>query len=364
MLSQLRVERTPMSRWSEVDWANLGFGGVYADHMFTLDYRDGVWCNPQIRPYGPLQLAPGVASLHYGQTVFEGLKAFRGRDGVIRLFRPDANARRLAQSCERLCMPPLPEGWFEAAIEALVAVDQAWIPCGPGESLYIRPLMIGTEEHLDVRPSREFRFIIMTAPARIYFKPSGQGVALQVQEQYTRAAPGGTGFAKTAGNYAASLLPGQHSHAAGYDQALWLDGVEHRYIEEVGQMNIFFRFADGVVTPPLRGTILPGVTRDSILTLLAEQGIACEQRLLSIDEVIAGIESGTLQEAFGAGTASVVAPIGRIGYQGRDYCIGNGGTGVLADQLFQQLTAIQYGEVPDTYGWTRQVTVAEESSVG
>ena len=359
MLSQLRVERTPVSRWSQVDWANLGFGGVYSDHMFTLDYREGEWHDPQICPYGPVPLAPGVASLHYGQTVFEGLKAFRGMDGVIRLFRPDANARRLAQSCERLCMPTLPEGWFEAAIEALVAMDQAWIPCGAGESLYIHPLMIGTEEHLDVRPSRQFKFIIMTAPARIYFRQNGRGVALQVQEHYTRAAPGGMGFAKTAGNYAASLLPGQHSHAAGYDQALWLDGVEHRYIEEVGQMNIFFRFANTVVTPPLRGTILPGVTRDSIITLLAEQGMICEQRLLSIDEVIAGIESGVLCEAFGAGTASVVAPIGRIGYQGRDYVIGDGRVGEWSSQLFGQLTAIQYGEIPDTHGWIRPVTVTE-----
>ncbi len=363
MLSQLRVERTSVSRWSQVDWGSLGFGGVYADHMFTLEYRDNAWGNPQIRPYGPVPMAPGVASLHYGQTVFEGLKAFRGVDGVIRLFRPDANARRLAESCQRLCMPPLPDGWFEAAIEALVAVDQAWIPCGAGESLYIRPLMIGLEEHLEVRPSREFLFVIMTAPARIYFKNEGQGVALQVQEHYTRAAPGGTGFAKTAGNYAASLLPGQCSNAAGYDQALWLDGVEHRYIEEVGQMNIFFRFADTVVTPPLRGTILPGVTRDSILTLLAEQGIACEQRLLSIDEVTAGIESGLVREAFGAGTASVVAPIGRIGYQGRDYRIGNGGTGELTAQLFNQLTALQYGETPDSHGWIRQVAVTEASPV-
>lgn len=359
MLSQLRVERASTSRWSEVDWANLGFGGVYADHMFTLDYRDGAWRDSRILPYGPLTLYPGVASLHYGQTVFEGLKAFRGVGGEIRLFRPDANARRLADSCRRLCIPELPEGWFEAGIEALVAVDHAWIPSGSGESLYVRPLIIGTEEHLDVRPSRRFKFIVMTAPARTYFRQGGAGVALQVQEQYTRAAPGGTGFAKTAGNYAASLLPGQQSHAAGYDQVLWLDGVEHRYIEEVGQMNIFFRFRSRVVTPPLRGTILPGVTRDSILNLLADQGVDCEQRPLPIDEVIAGIESGELLEAFGAGTASVVAPVGRIGYRGRDYRIGSGEAGELTAQLFRQLTAIQYGEAPDPYGWTRIVETAE-----
>lgn len=359
MLSQLRIERALSSRWSEVDWANLGFGGVHADHMFTLDYRDGAWRDPRILPYGPLRLAPGVASLHYGQTVFEGLKAFRGADGAIRLFRPDANARRLAESCRRLCIPELPEGWFEAGIEALVGVDHAWIPSGPGESLYIRPLLIGTEEHLDVRPSREFKFIVMTAPARTYFRQGGEGVALQVQEHYTRAAPGGMGFAKTAGNYAASLLPGQQSLAAGYDQALWLDGVEHRYIEEVGQMNIFFRFRDRVITPPLRGTILPGVTRDSILTLLAEQGVECQQRPLPIDELIEGIESGELLEAFGAGTASVVIPVGRIGYRDRDYRIGHGEAGELTAGLFRQLTAIQYGTAPDTHGWTRQVAIAE-----
>ncbi|MDX1605323.1 MAG: branched-chain amino acid aminotransferase [Candidatus Competibacterales bacterium] len=353
MLSQLSIQKTARSRLPEVDFANLGFGGVYADHMFLLDYADGAWGAPRIVPYGPLSLPPGVAGLHYGQSVFEGLKAFRGVDGRIRLFRPEANARRLTRSCERLCIPPLPESLFVEAIERLVALDQDWIPEGRGASLYIRPLILATEEHLDVRPSRRFLFVVMTAPARAYFRASERGVSLLVQEEYTRAAPGGTGFAKTGGNYAASLLPGQVSQQAGYDQVLWLDGREHRYVEEVGQMNIFFCFKDRIVTPPLRGTILPGVTRDSILTLLREQDRPVFEEPLAIDDVLAALAGGDLLEVFGAGTAAVVVPVGRIGYRGHDVEVPVGGEHSLTRALYRQLTAIQYGEAADTRGWSR-----------
>lgn len=361
MLDNLPLQTVTRSRLAEVDFDNLGFGGVYADHMFVMDYREGAWRDPRIVPYGPLSLAPGAASLHYGQSVFEGLKAYRGQDGRIRLFRPAMNARRLHDSCQRLCIPPVDQQLFVEAIRRLVRLDHAWVPARRGQSLYIRPLLLGTEEHLEVRPSQHYRFIIMSAPARAYFTHGAGGIGLQVQERFTRAAPGGTGFAKTGGNYAASLLPGEQSRAAGYQQALWLDGVEHRYVEEVGQMNIFFKFRDCVVTPELRGTILPGVTRDSLITLLQAAGHQVEQRRISIAEVIEGIGNGELEEAFGAGTAAVVTPVGRIGYRERDYPISGGGCGPLTEAMYQTITAIQYGEAPDEYGWTEVVEPLPEA---
>ena len=351
MLKGLSMQVTERSRLPDVDFEQLGFGGVYSDHMFLLDYRDGAWRSPRIVPYGPLPIAPGVASLHYSQSVFEGLKAFRGVDGGIRLFRPDMNAKRLQASCERLCIPSIETDLFITAIKKLVELDQDWIPERRGQSLYIRPLIVGTEEHLDVRPSQQFLFVIMTAPVRTYYLHGSTGVGLLAQDTYTRAAPGGTGYAKTGGNYAASLRPGQSSREAGYDQALWLDGIEHRYIEEVGQMNIFFKFRQSVVTPELRGTILPGITRDSIITLLRERGMPIEERRISIDEVLQGIESGELEEVFGAGTAAVVTPVGRIGYQGRDYVINENRSGALTQSLYDQILSIQIGETGDTHGW-------------
>ena len=355
MLDDLSIHATDRSRLADVDFEKLGFGGVYSDHMFLMDYSDGAWRSPRIVPYGPLPFMPGVASLHYSQSVFEGLKAFRGVDGGIRLFRPDMNAKRLQASCERLCIPAIETDVFIAAIKKLVALDQDWIPEKRGQSLYIRPLIIGTEEHLDVRSSEQFLFVIMTAPVRTYYLHGSTGVGLLAQDTYTRAAPGGTGYAKTGGNYAASLQPGQLSRTAGYDQALWLDGIEHRYVEEVGQMNIFFKFRQGVVTPALRGTILPGITRDSIITLLRERGLAIEERRISIDEVIQGIASGELEEVFGAGTAAVVTPVGRIGYQGRDYIINDNRSGPLTQSLYDQILSIQVGETEDRYGWIIQV---------
>ncbi|MFO1350521.1 MAG: branched-chain amino acid aminotransferase [Gammaproteobacteria bacterium] len=362
MLADLSIQRVEHSRLSQVDFTDLGFGKIFSDHMFILDHVGGAWRNPRIIPYGPLPIEPGNATLHYGQTVFEGLKAFRGADNIIRLFRPDMNAKRLNGSCQRLCIPILDRELFVEAIRRLVRLDHAWVPRQRGQSLYIRPLVIGAESYLEVRPAAAYQLIVMTSPVRGYYMNSAQGVALKVQDKFTRAAPGGTGFAKTAGNYAASLLPGSMSRRDGYDQALWLDGVEHRYVEEVGQMNIFFKFRDTVVTPALQGTILPGVTRDSVLALLREQGYAVEERLISIDEVTEGARSGVLQEAFGAGTAAVVMPVSRIGYQGADYIINNGAVGALTESLYRALTAIQFGETEDRHGWTVNVEAEEESA--
>ena len=355
MLSDLSIQKVSNSRLPDVDYDNLGFGDVFSDHMFTLDYADGHWHNPQILPYGPIMLTPGVASIHYGQSVFEGLKAFRGKDGAIRIFRPDMNAKRLNGSCQRLCIPTLDRDLVLEAVKRLVQLDHAWIPHKRGQSLYIRPIVFGTESHLDVRPSKEFKFIIMTSPVRTYYVSTSVGVGLKVQEKFTRAAPGGTGFAKTAGNYAASLLPGHMAREAGFDQALWLDGAEHRYIEEVGQMNIFFRLGDKIITPTLRGTILPGITRESVITLLQDKGYKVEERLIEIEEIIQAIRSGELREAFGAGTAAVVMPVSRLGYRDETFSIGNGASGELTQELYEQITAIQFGEVEDRYDWNMMV---------
>jgi branched-chain amino acid aminotransferase len=355
MLSDLVLQRTTRSRLTEVDFDHLGFGNVFSDHMFSMSWEAGEWRAPEVLPYGPIPMEPANATLHYGQAVFEGLKAFRGVDGRIRLFRPDMNARRLLASCERLCIPPVPEPLFLGALECLVRLDHGWIPPGRGQALYLRPIVFSDEPHLEVRPSRRFRFMVMTAPVRAYFEDGGAGVALKVEERHTRAAPGGTGYAKTAGNYAASLYPGELGRREGYAQVLWLDGLEHRYVEEVGAMNIFFRMGDRVVTPPLHGTILPGVTRDSVLTLLEDRGVAVEERRIAIDEVAEAIRAGRLVEAFGAGTAAIVAPVSRIAWRGEEYVIGNGAPGGLTRELYDALTGVQRGEVEDRHGWCRLV---------
>jgi branched-chain amino acid aminotransferase len=355
MLSDLTITRAVTSRAGEVDPDDLGFGKYYADHMFTMRYSDGGWHSPAIEPFGPLSVHPANATLHYGQAVFEGLKAYRGADGRLRIFRPDKNAERLLDSCERLCIPQIDPEVFVEAIERLVAVDHAWVPARRGQSLYIRPLVFADEGQLEVRSSTSFRFVIMTSPVRAYFDTSLKPVSLKAEETYTRSAPGGVGYAKTAGNYGASLLPGQRGQEAGYQQVLWLDGVEHRYVEEVGAMNIFFRFGGTVVTPDLHGTILPGVTRDSVITLLEDAGRRVEQRRVAIEEVLDGARSGALTEAFAAGTAAIIAAVGNIGHKGADHAIGNGEGGEMTHWLYEQITGIQHGEVDDRFGWCRVV---------
>ena len=318
MLSALELELVPRSRREDVDFDNLGFGNVFCDHMFSMEWEDGVWRRPRIMPYGPIVMEPGNATLHYGQSVFEGMKAFRGGDGRVRIFRPDMNARRLEASCDRLCVPRVDPEVFLGAVERLVAVDRAWIPARRGESLYIRPVIFGNETHMEVRPSRAFRMLVITCPVRSYFDESMPAVTLKVEDTYTRAAPGGTGAAKTAGNYAGSLYPAELARREGYMQVLWLDGVEHRYVEEVGAMNIFFRIDGHIVTPELRGTILPGVTRDAAITLLRENGHEVVERRIAIDEIVEASKGGALEEAFGAGTAAVISPVGTMAYRGEE----------------------------------------------
>ena len=356
MLTKLNVTRSMDTRLHQVDSSDLGFGKYFSDHMFTMHHAEGAWHDPCIVPFGPIPLHPANAALHYGQAVFEGLKAYRGSDGQIRIFRPDKNAERLITSCQRLCIPTISSDLFIAAIERLVALDHAWIPTERGQSLYIRPVVFSDEGQLEVRPSTRYRFVIMTSPVRAYFDTRMKPVALKAEEAYTRSAPGGVGYAKTAGNYGASLYPGQRGVEEGYQQVLWLDGVEHRYVEEVGAMNIFFRFGDTVVTPDLHGTILPGVTRDSVITLLRDAGHAVQERRIAIDEVLAGARDGTLSEVFAAGTAAIIAPVGGIAFQGEDFAVGNRHAGEMTQWLYQQLTGIQHGDVTDRFNWCRIVT--------
>ena len=350
------------SRLDQVDFDNLGFGSIFSDHMFSMVYENGAWIDPEIIPYQALAIEPGVAMLHYGQTVFDGYKAFRGEDGKARIFRPERNASRLQDSCQRLCIPIMPlEELTEIMIQAtreLIELDHAWMPSQWGHSLYIRPLIIGTEATLEVRAANRYHFIIMTSPVGSYFNNLQKGVSLRVEDQFTRAASiGGLGGAKTAANYAASLLPGSQSREQGFDQVLWLDSNEHRYVEEVGAMNIFFKIAGRVVTPPLGGSILPGVVRDSAITLLHDWNIPVEERRIDIDEVISAFCGGELEEVFGAGTAAVICPVASIGYKGEIFKVANTPPGELTLQLYDELTGIQYGKIKDRHNWNQCITL-------
>ena len=359
MLTDLIITRTTQSRLASVDFDKLGFGDVFSDHMFSMVYEDGAWQRPEILPYGPVLVPPANAALHYGQAVFEGLKGFMGPDGTVRVFRPDRNVRRLADSCQRMCIPMIEEEIFYAAFERLIGLDHAWIPRTRGQALYIRPLIFATEQQIEVRPASSYRFLVMTGPVRAYFDGGMSAVALMVAEDHTRSSPGGTGNAKTAGNYGASLYPAEVARRNGYAQVLWLDGVEHRYVEEVGAMNIFFRIDGTVVTPELRGTILPGVTRDSVLTLLRDAGHPVEERRVAIDEIIEAIADGRLQEAFGAGTAAIISPVGKFAYRGEEFVINDNAAGPLTRELYDQITGIQLGEVEDRHGWNHLVSLDE-----
>ncbi len=353
------VTRIVRSRIDSVDFDNLGFEDDFSDHMFRCEFRDGQWIEPQIVPYGAFQIYPGALCLHYGQAVFEGLKAFRGIDGNIRVFRPDMNAERLRNSCERLCIPPVDEELFCSAIDELVSLDEKWIPSKRGESLYVRPLIFATEPNLQVKAADRYLFLIITSPVKEYFSERKGGISLRAEPRYTRAAPGGTGFAKTGGNYAGTLRPGEDSIAQGFDQTLWLDGVEHLYVEEVGQMNIFFRIGDTFVTPPLQGTILPGVTRNSVLTLLKDRGEKCEERRIRIEEIIEAHHNGSLTEVFGAGTAAVITPVGRIAYQDEVIDLDADAPELMSKRLYDGIVDIQTGAVEDVHGWNRVVTSSD-----
>lgn len=334
------------------DDSELGFGKYTTDHMFLMDYDpDGGWRDARVTPYADLRLDPAAMVLHYNQEVFEGLKAYNLEDGGIGLFRPDKNIERMNRSARRMVMPEVDPDLFLRALKELILLDRDWIPRSEGASLYIRPTMIANEPALGVRPSERYLFYIIIGPVGAYYPGGFDPTRIYVTDEYVRAVRGGSGEAKTSCNYGPTLLMTKRAAGKGYNQILWLDALEKRWVEEVGTSNIFFLFEDELATPPLAGTILPGVTRDSVLALARKNGVDVRERPVSIEEVIEGCENGTLKEAFASGTAAVVSPVGEIGYKGRDYRVADGKSGELARKLYKQITDIQYGRAEDPLGW-------------
>lgn len=334
----------------------LIFGRTFTDHMFVMDYsEENGWHEARIVPYAPLQLDPAAIVFHYGQTVFEGLKAYVTKTGEVHLFRPEKNLERLNKSCERLCMPQVDEAFLLQALKQLVSVEKDWIPTAVGTSLYIRPFVIATEPFLGVSPSHKYHLMIILSPVGAYYKEGINPVKILVENEYVRAVAGGTGAAKTAGNYAAGLKAQEVAEQMGYSQVLWLDGVHRKYVEEVGSMNIFFKINGEVVTPALNGSILEGVTRDSIIQLLKHWEVPLVERKITVEELFAAHEAGHVEEVFGTGTAAVISPVGELAWKDEKMIINNGATGPLAKKLYDTLTGIQYGTIEDPFNWIVKV---------
>ena len=349
---ELKTERK-----AKPDWNNLGFGRHFTDHMFIMDYDKGMgWHDARIVPYQNLSLDPACMVFHYAQEMFEGLKAYRTPNGEIQLFRPDKNIERMNNTNTRLCIPHLDPSDVLDALKALVSVEKEWVPTADGTSLYIRPFIIATDVQLGVHPSKSYKFMIILSPVGSYYPEGIKPVKIFVEREYVRAVKGGTGYAKVGGNYACSLIGQEKAEKMGYSQVLWLDGIEHKYIDEVGAMNVFFVIDGTVVTPALEeGNILPGVTRASCIQLLQSMGYKVEQRKLSLDEVVAAYNNGKLDEAFGTGTAAVVSPIGLLDTGDDKMTINGGEIGAVAQKLYDTLTGIQWGKIEDSFGWTVKV---------
>lgn len=333
---------------------HLGFGNYFTDHMLTIDWDEGQgWHDARITPYEPIAMDPAAMVLHYAQETFEGLKAYRNPNGDILLFRPEMNARRMINSNARLCMPALPEEMFIEAVEAIVKYEQDWIPTAPDTSLYIRPFMYAAQPSVGVHPANSYKFIIILSPVGAYYPEGVNPIKIWVEDEYVRAVKGGTGFTKCGGNYAASVAAQVKAEQNGYTQVLWLDGVHRKYVEEVGTMNIMFYIGDEIITAPIDGSVLPGVTRDSMLRLLKDWGYKVSERELSIDDLMEAGHNGTLKEVFGTGTAAVISPVGELNYQGDIVTINDFKTGPLTQRLYDTLTGIQWGKIEDPYQWTR-----------
>ncbi len=348
----IKVTKTTAPK-AKPDENNLGFGKIFTDHMFVMDYTEGEgWHDARIVPYSRISLDPSAMVFHYGQEMFEGMKAYYGVDGKIRLFRPDMNAKRANNSNRRLCIPEVPEEDFVQAVSEIVRVDADWVPKAEGTSLYIRPFIIATDEFLGVAPSKHYLFIIILSPSGAYYESGLAPVGIWIEDDYVRAVRGGIGFAKTGGNYAASLAAQEKAHVDGYSQVLWLDGVERKYIEEVGAMNIFFKIDGVITTPMLNGSILPGITRDSVLNICRHWGMPVEERRISVDELLDAQASGKLEEVFGTGTAAVISPVGKLRYKDNVMTIADGGIGEVSQKLYDTVTGIQWGKLPDELSWT------------
>lgn len=355
-MTDIKVELTKTPKSKPADETKLGFGKFFTDHMFLMNYDEGEgWHDPRIVPYGPLPLDPAANILHYGQEVFEGMKAYRAKDGRILLFRPQENFKRLNLSNDRLCIPKIDEEFALKALTTLLKIEKDWVPSLEGTSLYIRPFIIGTDAQLGVHPSRHLLFVIILSPVGAYYPEGLNPVKIYVETKYVRAVVGGMGFAKTAGNYAASLKAQDEAEKQRYTQVLWLDGVERKYVEEVGTMNVFFKIDGEVVTPALQGSILGGITRKSCVELLKSWGMKVSERRISIQEIADAYDAGKLEEAFGSGTAAVISPIGELKWGDKIMTINDGKIGPVSQKLYNELTAIQWGNAKDPFGWSYEV---------
>lgn len=348
----ITIEKTKTPKPLPEKGQPLGFGHIFTDHMFLMNYTEGKgWYDARIVPYQPLSLDPSAMIFHYGQEMFEGMKAYIGVDGKACLFRPDMNAKRAINTNKRLCIPEIPEEDFVEAVKAVVKVDEKWIPTDPGTSLYIRPFIIATDAFLGVAPSKNYLFIIILSPSGAYYESGLAPVGIWIEDEFVRAVRGGMGYTKTGGNYACSLAAQVKAHDAGYSQVLWLDGVERKYIEEVGAMNIFFKIDGKIVTPMLNGSILPGVTRDSVINLCKSWGMDVEERKISVDELIDAQKTGKLEEIFGTGTAAVISPVGKLRYKDDVMVINGGDIGPTSQKIYDTVTGIQLGKIADPFGW-------------
>ena len=352
----IKVTLNPNPKAKPTDSSALGFGQLFTDHMFRWSWcKEEGWHDPRIVPFENLSIHPASTVLHYGSEIFEGLKAYRRADGKVQMFRPIENIRRMNNSAERLCLPQMPEEDFMQALIEFVRLEQDWTPSDKGTSLYLRPFMYGDDESLGVHAVHHAEFLIIASPVGSYYKEGLNPVKIMIEDQDVRAVRGGTGYAKCGGNYAASNRAGERAEQQGYSQVLWLDGVERKYIEEVGAMNVMFKINGEIITPKLTGSILPGITRKSCIELLQSEGIEVSERLLSVDELAQAMTDGTLEEAWGCGTAAVISPIGELCYKEHKYTINNNEIGELSQHLYDTVTGIQWGEVEDKFGWTVQV---------
>ncbi|MBQ5755366.1 MAG: branched-chain amino acid aminotransferase [Oscillospiraceae bacterium] len=348
----IRIEKTTCPKAKPADESKLGFGKIFTDHMFVMDYTEGEgWHDPRVVPYGPFTLDPATVVFHYAQELFEGMKAYRTAEGKIQLFRPECNAQRFIDGCERMGIPPIPVEDFIQAVKALVKVDEEWVPHQDGSSLYIRPFIIATDVGLGVHASKHYIFSVIVAPSGAYYPEGINPVKIYVEDDYIRAAPGLTGAVKCGGNYAASIKAGELAEQKGYTQVLWLDGVEKKYVEEVGSMNIMFKIDGKIYTAACTGTVLPGITRRSILELCQDWGYEVIEGKLAIADVMQAGRDGKLEEVFGTGTAAVVSPVKELTWKDEDVFIGDGKIGPLTQKLYDTLTGIQWGKLPDAKGW-------------
>ena len=356
---EIKITRNTNLKKKPENESALKFGTIFTDHMFVMDYnKEEGWNNPQIIPYGEITIAPSAMVFHYGQEMFEGLKAYKTDDGRILLFRPIKNIERANQSNSRLCIPEIPEDIFLEALKRLVDIDQDWIPTEEGTSLYIRPFVIATDPFLGVRPSDTYKFMIILSPSGPYYPEGLNPVKIWVEDEYVRAVKGGIGYAKTGGNYVASMKAQEKAHREGYSQVLWLDGIERRYVEEVGAMNIFFKIDGKVLTPALSGSILPGVTRATVIDLCREWGYPVEEKRIDVEELYEAHKQGKLEEVWGTGTAAVISPVGVLRWKDHIMAINDGSIGELCQKLYDTVTGIQRGRIEDTYGWTVEVDSA------